>query len=264
MTRGQVGALERRSAAARSSCRALRARCSRRPRPGRGSARAPGRDAAADSVDEMSMRGMSKKRMRSAAPGSSGRGARAPARGRRPRGRRRRAGEAGWPRGSRQSGSECGHVASDDEGQLVLRAQLMEPRRVSTVYERPGASASTRETPRPLVAGHRAPRRAPRGARRPGRRRPPCAAACPTGTSSTRSSPSCAARLLRADQMAEVGRVERPAEQPDARYSGPDLAVALDQVLERAQLAQRRSARGRAASGSSCRSRRPSRTRRRR
>ena len=48
------------------------------------------------------------------------------------------------------------------------------------------------------------------------------------------------AGLLRADEVADVRRVEGPAEDADAAHaaSRTDLAVALDQVLERAQLAQ--------------------------
>ena len=89
-----------RSCVASGARRAPLRRCSRRPRRARGSARArPAATRSRTSVDEMSMRGMSKKRIRSAAPGDTGQAlqdliAADAARARRRRARRGR----GWPR----------------------------------------------------------------------------------------------------------------------------------------------------------------------
>ena len=185
------------------------------------------------------MRGMSKKRIRSDAPGSS---------------RSRRSSTSSRPtpsraaapivqssrmaRGSRHWGSEAAMSPPTMKVSWSSGRASWSLLRVSTVNERPGTSASARETPSRSSPATAASHSADAHARRPGRRRPPCAAACAPARSSTRSSPSCDARLLRADQVADVRRVERPAEQARSAARRPDLAVALDQVLERAQLAR--------------------------
>ncbi len=110
---------------------------------------------------------------------------------------------------------------------------------------RPGRARSRGpETVEPLVAVDRAAGTARAGARRPARPRPACAAG--SGRDQHHSvEPELKVRLLRAHEVTEVRRVEGPAEDADAhgeisrrRGSRADVARALDQVLERAQLAQ--------------------------
>ena len=166
--------------------------------------------------------------------------------------------------GSRHAGRLAAMSPADDEGQLVLRAAVMQ---LPSGY-RPCTTARPLDLERARPRGARRPPRragtAPAAPPRRGRRRPPCAAAGHRHQHDA-VEPELVARLLAPDEVAEVRRVERPAEDADCASSGPRTwPVALDDVLERAQLAQRRSGRARGASGSSCRSRRPSRTRRRR
>ena len=107
--------------------------------------------------------------------------------------------------------------ASDDEGQLILRSRVMEPVEGIDRERAPrdvGLGAGDAE---PLVAGHRglAERHAHVRARvvdrllvrRRVHRQQQHAV-----------EPELRAGLLRADQVADVRRVERPAEQPDARH----------------------------------------------
>ena len=71
--------------------------------------------------------------------------------------------------GSRHAGRLCGHVAADDEGQLVLRIALMQlPQGIDRVGRAPAVDLE-RETAEALVARHREPAQLERGARRPGR-----------------------------------------------------------------------------------------------
>ena len=88
--------------------------------------------------------------------------------------------------------------------------------RVSTVKDGPPRSTSIRDTPKRLVAADRQLGTAHAGLRRRGRPRPPCAAGRrpgPGGPGRARA----ARGLLGHDQVAEVRRVERPAEEAEPR-----------------------------------------------
>ena len=139
MTAARPAPRRARSAGARSCVEPCAHRCRPRRRRARGSGRAARRrPGGGSSEEEMSMRGMSKKRTRSAAP--EAREALERCRARRDalalgdaEPRELEDGLRLAPRRQR-----VGHVASDDEGQLVLRAGVMEPPRVSTVNDGPG------------------------------------------------------------------------------------------------------------------------------
>ena len=94
--------------------------------------------------------------------------------------------------GSRQCGQRVGHVASDDEGQVVLRACVMQPLEGIDRERGPGNVGVDPRDAEALVAGHRrlAERHAVLDARVV-RDASLWGGVC-TGTSSTRSSPSCA------------------------------------------------------------------------
>jgi hypothetical protein len=110
-----------------------------------------------------------------------------------------------------------GHVASDDEGQLVLRARFMEPVEGIDRVRAPrdvGLRAGDRQA---LVRGHGrlAHRHAVVDARVADgllvRRRV-------HGNQQHAVEAELRPRLLRADHVGDVRRVERPAEQADARH----------------------------------------------
>ena len=163
-------------------------------------------------------------------------------------------------------GQRVGHVAADDEGQLVLRALrhgAPAGYRPCTTARRVGVDA------RHARAARRPPRRAGTARRRcstPGSSSTSLCGGVPTGTSTHAVEPELVAGLLRADEVADVRRVERPAEEADARHGltgrGPARRPRPGTCTCTARAA--RSGRARAASASSCRSRRPCRTRRRR
>ena len=94
-------------------------------------------------------------------------------------------------------------------------------RSVSAVYDGPRRSSSIRDVAKRASSadGQLAPSRA--APRRPGRPAISRCGASPTGMNTTRVQLELHQRLLRADQVADVRRVERPAEDADAqpRYS---------------------------------------------
>ena len=157
-------------------------------------------------------------------------------------------------------------VAAQDQVQLVVRAALAQrPRACPTCRTAPSRSSSSRDTSKRSSSAVAS-----------------SAISSRTSAPGSPSSSRCGASPDRHEQHpvqlelddapparrpgGPVRRVERPAEDP-RRISGdllPDLPRALDDELVGGQLAQRRSARAHAASGSSCRSRRPCRRRRRR
>ena len=132
-------------------------------------------------------------------------------------------------------GQRLRHVAADDERQLVLARRAPAAARPC----RPGPRGrrrrarrrSARRPPPP-------PRTSRRGAPRPGPPRPPCAAAAPAGTSSTRSRPSWVSASWPQTRWPRCGGLNVPPSRPTRATSYADLPRALDEVLERAQLAQ--------------------------
>ena len=164
------------------------------------------------SEEEMSSRGIAKKSMRSCRPAApsarsiSRRGARALG--------HREPGEPEHLLGLPPGRQARGHVAADDEGQLVPVAAHAVPQGIDRVATGPPARS---RVARPRAARRRRPPPAQRqphlGARVVGdllvRRRGPASARRGRGRAGQ--------RLLRADQMSDVRRVERPAEDADAR-----------------------------------------------
>src|SRR3954451_20288850 len=191
------------------------------------------------SDEEMSMRGMSKKVTRSAAPGSSR--SRRSSTWSRPTPSRAATPSAASERmasGSRHSGSEEAMSPPTMKVSWSPGRASWSLERVSTVYERPGTSASARETPSraspPTAATHNATR-----CSTPGSRSASLCGGVWTGTSSTRSRPSCDHAFCAQTSGPMCGGWNVPPSSPiRATASGPDLAVALDQVLEGAQLAR--------------------------
>ena len=225
--RAAPGSSERRSdGAGRGGAPATpyRPRCgdvARPPRRARGSGSAgPRRRARRIAEEEMSRRGMSKKRTRSrAARGRSQALGDLVAADALALGDGERGELAAAPRARASVGRLARHVASDDEGQVVLRRVGMDlPEGIHRVRRaRPvDLAARDREPLRPRRPPARTARSAPR---RPGRRRPPCAAACgpasaPPGRGASWSSASCAH-----DEVPDVRRVERPSEDADRGHA---------------------------------------------
>ena len=140
--------------------------------------------------------------------------------------------------GSCQSRQRRGLVAAQDQRELVVRRRLAQRReRVRRV----GGAGAVELHARDLQRSGPPPRPA-RSAR--------AAASGPGSSSSTRwgASPDrhqhhpvelqLDPRLLRADEMSQVRRVERPAEDADARHLLPDLPRALDHELVGGELAR--------------------------
>ena len=185
----------------------------------------------------MSKRGMSKKRTRPAAPRGSSRCSMSCAGQPFALGD----GERREPQqllGLAPRGEAVGHVASDDEGQLVTwgrRMQLPSGYRPCTTGRRDRPRG---RTPSSRSSSAAARRHISRRSCAPGSASASLCGGTATGMSSTRVEPELEPRLLRAHQVADVRRVEGPAEDPGRACSGPDVPVALHDVLERAQLAQ--------------------------
>ena len=147
--------------------------------------------------------------------------------------------------GSRQEGSVARGVGSHDERQLVLADGWHVARsRYRPCRTGRRARSPARRPGRPGSPGDRQPAHRADDARAPGpARRGLCGGLC-SGISSTRSRPSSSRRVAREREVAEMGRVEAcPPRMPMRRAhrataSSADVPVALDEVLERAQLAQ--------------------------
>ena len=149
-------------------------------------------------------------------------------------------------------------VATEDQEELVVgRLARAAARSVSAVYEGPSRSISIRDTrsrsSSAIASSHHLEARL--GARvvlelpvrRPG----------PPAITTSRSSSSCAHASCAQTRWPMCGGLNAPPRMPTRKRLLADLAGAFDHELVGGQLAQRRSARARAASGSSCRSRRP-------
>src|SRR3954469_11561427 len=110
-------------------------------------------------------------------------------------------------------------------------------RRVSTVHDGPGRSASTRETlsrSSPATASSQSRTRCPQ----PGSASIALCGGSRTGASSTWSSSSCTHASCAHTRWPTWGGLNVPPRMPTRKASAPDLAHPVDQVLERAQLAQ--------------------------
>ena len=170
------------------------------------------------------MRGMSKKRTRVAAPGSAAQLARRCRRALTPsRSATASVASSSTASGSRQSGrlwamSPPTMKVSSSRGSSSCNAL-----RVSTVKDGPARSSLDARDAEPLVARDREPAQRQRGAATPGSASTSlCGGACDRHEQHA-VEPELDERLLRADQVADVRRVERPAEEadPHALRAGP-------------------------------------------
>ena len=244
---------------------ARRRRCSPPPRRGRGSGSAARRRRAGGPARRRRRGGACRRSGCRSAPAQPGEALAGCRRGGRPRARRRRASPA--EDAPRARARWAGRAAMSPPTMNVSSSagrRLMQPSEGIDRVRRPATLDLDARDREALVVRHRAAGTARAGARRPGRPRPPCAAACRPARSADDVEPELGAGLLRADEVREVRRVERPAEQPEPHARTLQPCRALDEVARRSTARAGRSGRGRAASGSSCRSRRPCRTRRRR
>ena len=177
------------------------------------------RPGARTSVDETSIRGISKKRTRS----PPRQAARASAHDRLALPARRAPPPPRSPGAAPRSGS-C-HVrqrrrlvGAEDQEQLVVgRALRAAPRACPTVYDGPSRSISIRETAKAFVAGHGQLAQLVARLGRPGRARSRGAAAWPTGISTTWSSSSCAVASCAQTRCPMCGGLNAPPKIPTSQ-----------------------------------------------